>query len=72
MLGATLAAPHDQHADPAPRGNYFSPTHHTVVFITTLFGIALISLLASISTRLVVRFMTTLMLFATAGLVVDL
>jgi amino acid transporter len=53
-------------------GNYFAPTHHTVVFFTTVFGLVLISALACLSTRLVVRFMTTLMLLATAGLVVDL
>jgi basic amino acid/polyamine antiporter, APA family len=53
-------------------GTDFSPSHHNVVFVTTVFGVVLISALASISTRVVVRFMTTLMLLATAGLIVDM
>jgi amino acid transporter len=51
---------------------YFSTSHKTVVFITTLAIIALVSLLSYLGTRLVMRVATAMVLIAGVGFLVDM
>ena len=51
---------------------YFSTSHKTVVFITTLAVIAIMSVLAYLGTRLVMKVCTWLVMIAAAGFVIDL
>jgi amino acid transporter len=51
---------------------YFSASHKTVVFITTLAIVALVSLLSYLGTRLVMRVATAMVLIAGVGFLVDM
>jgi basic amino acid/polyamine antiporter, APA family len=51
---------------------YFSASHHTVVFITTLAVVALMSVLSYLGTRVIMRVSTVLLLIAFAGFLIDM
>jgi amino acid transporter len=51
---------------------YFSTSHRNVVFITTLVVVAVMSVLAYLGTRVIMRISTVLLLIAAAGFFVDM
>jgi amino acid transporter len=51
---------------------YFSASHHTVVFITTLVVVAVMSVLSYLGTRVMMRVATAMLLIAATGWAVDM
>ena len=53
-------------------GNYFTAEHHNVVFVSSVIVLLVLSIMAMLGTRRLIRTMTILFLVAFAGLVVDM
>jgi amino acid transporter len=53
-------------------GGYFAPDHHNVVFVSAIIVLLILSSMAMLGTRRLIRAMTILFLVAFAGLVVDM